>query len=93
MSLPDWYTNMVTRVRQKIKGKKEEELVVLDKDETTLGSAAKAGTGPGLWLLHARIKVRTDTFHCSALFRERYNFKFRNKSNFVKFYPQKKNLC
>jgi hypothetical protein len=37
---------MVTRVRQKIKGKKEEELVVLDKDETTLGSAAKAGTGP-----------------------------------------------
>jgi hypothetical protein len=85
---------MVTRVRQKIKGKKEEELVVLDKDETTLGSAAKAGTGPRFMaLLHARIKVRTDTFHCSTLFRERYNFKFRNKSNFVKFYPQKKNLC
>jgi len=74
---------MMTRVRKKIiKGEKEEELVVLDRDETTLGSAAQAEERAQV---HGSCTHASSPHRHSTLFKENYNLKFGNKSNFVKF--------
>jgi hypothetical protein len=64
-------TNMMTRVRKKII-KEKKELVVLDRAQNFMAPARTH-------------QVRADTFLCGTLFKEKYNLKFRNKSNFVKF--------